>query len=243
MSQNVFLDTAYIDTESIISSDEIAKINRKYFGIDINGINDDINEINEINQINKTNQINKANSANNADSANNVSSTKQYLGWITNYFKKPAELKFATSSESPDPFGLLFTALICIFMYVYFANEFFCQIFGLYYPIYYLYVLLNLNQTPQQIFKIKCVIKYFVLYGHLELISSLLKIFGLYFYHLKILVIFTLLYAIRRNQSLLDHMYVKIISYDRVAINIILSLISKCKKEFNKYKSGNVTKI
>ena len=155
-----------------------------------------------------------------------------------------------------DPLIILFAIIFGIFCYVYFVNEFFCQIFGHFYPLYYIYVLLNdkkvkvgdgnerqlvnrrvgdgqrPNGRQASASKIKTVMKYFILYGHMEFVSAILKLIGLYFSHIKFLLIIALLYMVGYNEYLLDGFYNKIILYDTVIIKLFSVFVSNVKKEY-----------
>lgn len=125
-----------------------------------------------------------------------------------------------------DPLSISIIVLLAIFMYIYFANEFICQLFGLFYPIHNLYKLLHFK-VSNKLIKIKIIMSYFIIYGHLELFTSISKIFGLYFYHLKILIIIFLLYMINYRQEWLTYIYNKVIYYDKIISNIFFSNLNK----------------
>ncbi len=189
-SDNVYNDTNK-NIESLISNEEISKINKKYFGID-----DD----------KKTG----------------------FLYWF-NFFVKERKL---------DPLAVVLFLFSGIFIYIYFASEFFCQVLGLFYPIYYLYALLNMPQDIQTNIKIKLVMKYFVMYGHLEFISSMLKIIGLYLSHMKIIVIIFLLYLVGYNKSMLDYFYDKTLCYNKLTIKLFTNISGIVKNEYSKINNN-----
>jgi hypothetical protein len=143
------------------------------------------------------------------------------------------EIKKAVS----DPLSIIMIAFASIFSYIYFANEFMCQVLGLFYPIYYLYTLLH-KKSNNKSEKIKSVMKYFIIYGHLEFLSALLKIFGFYFYHLKILVIMCILYFVGYHQEWLALLYEKTIFYDKIASGLAQLGTNKVYTEYSNIKSN-----
>ncbi len=137
---------------------------------------------------------------------------------------------------SSDPLSIIIVVFISLFFYIYFANDFMCHLFGLFYPLYYLYTLMHYRNTNCSE-KIRSVVKYFIIYGHIEFLSSLLKIVGVNFYHLKILVIICALYMTGYRQEWLNTCYDNVIFYDRVFLGMISSTINKIYTEHVRVKT------
>ena len=79
--------------------------------------------------------------------------------------------------------------------------------------------------------------KYFIIYGHLEFLSALIRIFGFYFYHLKIIVIVCILYTAGYRQEWLANIYDQIIYYDKIILALIQSGANNLYIEYSKIKS------
>lgn len=140
---------------------------------------------------------------------------------------------------SSDPLRIIIVALISIFFYIYFANEFMCHILGLFYPLYYLYILMHYRNANCSE-KIRSMIKYFIIYGHIDFLSSLTKIVGVYLYHLKIFVILCVLYMTGYQREWLNVCYDSVIFYDRIFLNMILTFINKIYNEYIRLKTDIV---
>jgi hypothetical protein len=141
--------------------------------------------------------------------------------------------------NASDPLSIIIVLIFSIFFYIYFANEFVYQVLGLFYPTYYLYTLMHYRNTNYRE-KIRSIIKYFIIYGHIEFISSLLKLVGIYFYHLKILVIICALYITGYRQEWLNSFYDNMIFYDRVILDVILTTTNKFYEEYTRIKSDTI---
>ena len=132
-----------------------------------------------------------------------------------------------------DPVVILLASIFALFMYFYFANEIMCQILGLFYPCYCLYGLLHYNITDRAD-KIKSMMRYFIVYGHLEVLLTIGKIFSMYFYHLKIIILLGLLYMAHYRVKLFEKIYLRMIFYDKVLTALLTSLWSKIYAEIVK---------
>lgn len=153
---------------------------------------------------------------------------------ITNDISANAfSLLFGIKKSLADPLAILITTIIGLFIYIYFANEFMCQALGLFYPCYHTYALLHYN-IQDKADKIKSMMRYFIIYGHIELLMAIAKLFDMYFYHLKILVILILLYMTHYRFSILDYLYQKLIFYDKILVGLFGSAILKLHIESTK---------
>lgn len=222
---------------SIIHLNELDNINRKYFKID----NDK--------QTNKNKNFftnfygwfsnKKYISPNPISESKNIDLQDSNLNPNSN-IKIPilddTQLTNTTENHKLDPLGFFIAIVLGFFIYIYFAGEFFCQILGLFYPIYKLYFLVN-NQTLN-IFTINAIMNYFVIFGHIEVLSLVFKIFGLYFYHLKMLVICIMVYLKEYRQDWLGIIFFKIIFYDKIIYGLIKSGIKIITKEYNEIRTS-----
>lgn len=138
-----------------------------------------------------------------------------------------------------DPLGIFVMIILGFFIYIYFASDFFCQIIGLFYPIYKLYLLVD-NDILNAL-AIKSIMNYFVVFGHIEILSLAFKIFGLYFYHLKILIICFMLYLQEYRQDWLNGIFHKIIFYDKIICGLSKSGIKIISKEYNNIHTNVLT--
>lgn len=120
-----------------------------------------------------------------------------------------------------DPILMIFCILGCIITYVYFACEFICQILGLFIPLTWMFGILNMKTSKEKNIKIKSLMKYFIIYGHIEFLSLVVGIIGMYFYHLRILILVVMLYMSTYRDDWLGNVYGIIIFYDKVAIRMI----------------------
>ena len=137
-----------------------------------------------------------------------------------------------------DPLSVIIISLFSIFVYVYFANDLICQILGLCYPAYHMYTLLQ-SKNKDYLTIMKPIMKYFVIYTHIEVIAAIFKVFGLIFSHLKFSLIFLIIYMTEYRLDWLDNMCDKIIYYDK----IICSILKRIQLEFYKISSEINTEI
>jgi len=134
-----------------------------------------------------------------------------------------------------NPIGIFFLSLVGIFGYIYFASYALYQLISLFYPIYCMYTILHprsLNVEPPE--KTIHLMKYFIIYGHLEAITY---IFGLsILYHFKILIMGVLIYLMGYQPDWLNSLYQKIIFYDTIAWNLLNAMIQRIRDEAIKIK-------
>lgn len=185
---------------------------------------------------------------------NKMKSSQQKSGKDDLKFSFITELKKTIS----DPLGIIILLMVSIFTYIYFASELICQALGLFYPAYYMYTLIPCPRngrlesqqsrellhfkSPQKSIKIKSIMKYFIIYSHLELITSLTRIVGFYFTHLKILVIISILYMAGYRQDWLSDVYERILMYDKIIFNAGCSNLQKIHQEYTKMSTETTSK-
>lgn len=129
-----------------------------------------------------------------------------------------------------DPLAILGIGIGSLVMYIYFANDFMCKMVGFFYPCYLVQKLLYNKEENSD--KIKFFMKYFVVYGHTEFILSFPGWFGMQFYHLRIILLISLLYTLQYRPNTLEYIYQKTIFYDNVIVQMITKGISKIYREF-----------
>ena len=135
-----------------------------------------------------------------------------------------------------DPLSIIAIAISCIIIYIYFANELIYQLLGLFYPNYRIYCLLHgTNQDNDKVDRIISVMKYFVIYAHLEFVSICT---GLYFYHLKILVILFALYMLEYHHQWLSKVFATVIFYDKIVLGLLQSGLNKLYTEYIAIKNS-----
>lgn len=135
-----------------------------------------------------------------------------------------------------NPIGILFLSLVGIFGYIYFASYVLYQLISLLYPIYCMYTILHSgsNGEPLESGGTIHLMKYFIIYGHLETITY---IFGLsLLYHFKILIVCVLIYLMGYQPDWLNSLYQKIIFYDTVTWNLLNAIIQRIREEAVKIK-------
>ncbi|XWV25846.1 hypothetical protein QJ857_gp1236 [Tupanvirus soda lake] len=138
--------------------------------------------------------------------------------------------------SASDPLSIIIMVIITLFSYIYFAGELICQVLGLFYPTYYLYTLLH-KRSANKAEKVKSIMKYFIVHAHLEFLSTILGAIGFHFYHLKILVILAILYMAGYRQLWLAGLYDKLIFYDKIIFGLAQSAINKFYVEYMNIKS------
>jgi hypothetical protein len=140
---------------------------------------------------------------------------RNYLEWFS----------ISMYQESQNHVGFLCDPRILVILVVAFSLfvgysvcSFVSKSLGLFYPSYHVYHTITMN-NKESMDKLKIMIKYFVLYSHLELLETLFQIMGLQWCFLKMITIIVLLY-ITFNESLwINIIYEKIILYDRLLLN------------------------
>jgi hypothetical protein len=154
---------------------------------------------------------------------------KEQVPWI---IEKVLGLKKLIS----DPLWMVLMAVLGIIFFIYFANEFMCQLIGLYYPTYCMYTLLNYSVDDRDR-KIISIMKYFIVYNHLEVLTYLLKIiFFPFVYHLKFIAIIMLIYSNEYRGDWSHSIYQNAIFYDKVILQMINSIVEWIRDESTKVK-------
>lgn len=146
-------------------------------------------------------------------------------------------LLFEFKKSVTDPLGILVLAVISIITYIYFASDFLCQLIGLFYPSYYMYILLN-YRIAGKAEKIKSMMRYFIIYGHMEFVTWMFRLIGFpVFHHIKILLLLGSVYMAKYRPKWLALIYQKIIFYDQVGLGLCCSSFSKISSEYGKVSS------
>lgn len=128
-----------------------------------------------------------------------------------------------------DPLSIVMTSMFSVFVYVYFVNELFCQSIGLCYPTYHMYAIIE-TKNNNTMSTIKLMTKYFLIYSHIEITMTVLKIFGLEFLHAKFLLIVGLVYMTEYQLDWLDNLYNRLIYYDKLFVLIVKKIRAECQK-------------
>lgn len=131
-----------------------------------------------------------------------------------------------------DPLGFIIMLFSSVIMYIYFANDFFCKIVGLIYPAYYTNYLLHVK-TEDRVRKIKSIMKYYIIYSHLEIISYIVYFMPM-LYHLKIICLLLLIYTMEYRNDWLNNIYRQVIIYDQVMGNLFSAIVNRIQEESTK---------
>ena len=131
-----------------------------------------------------------------------------------------------------DPLSIIIAGLLSVFIYIYFANDLICQIFGLCYPAYHMYMLLS-TKNKDILKNMNPIIKYFLVYTHVEIFASVLKAFGMIFSHMKLSLIFLVIYMTEYRLDWLNTSYDKIIYYDRIIYSVVKKIKTECYRVSN----------
>lgn len=135
-----------------------------------------------------------------------------------------------------DPLSIFLAGLFGLFIYLYFATDILCCIIGLLYPAYRFYLLLHFR-TRNKIVYMKSMMRYFIVYSHIEFISYIVKIiFQSTFNHLKILLFVMLVYMSLYRIELLENLYNKILLYDEISLNIMYVCLDRFKQEYRIFR-------
>lgn len=204
-----------------ISTKQLDDMNRKYFDDKIDN-----------KTINITNKSNKPNNLPNNPKMQDSYYNRLFYTWIPeDPMIDDVSTIFYTKT---DPLSIFILSFASIFIYIYFVSELICQVIGLFYPVYYLYTLLNNDDTDHFVGKIQSVIKYFIIYAHLECMTMVTKLFGFYFFHLKILMIISVLYMTGYQEHWLQKIYDRIIFYDKILLGLFNTSVVKIQDEYSK---------
>jgi hypothetical protein len=137
-----------------------------------------------------------------------------------------------------DPFVVLFKVIVCLFVFIYFANELVTQLIGFFIPIYHSTELLTHSDTAAY----RSLIKYFYLYAHLEICSLVLNLIGIYAYHFKICIIFFLLYAMHYRTTWMNRIYMRVCSFDQTIVETCLVTTQRLREEYHRIYNDIRTK-
>ena len=229
------------DYSEIIGTNELDELNRKYFknelGSDFDFLNFNLGE-----------DFSKSETEKKSENVLENKIPKKYSdkSWYSffripflsndntvnhNNSRKTFNLIQTLKGYASDPLGIATMILSGILLFFYFAGELMFQAFGLFYPTYYLYTIMN-YKIQNKLEKLALLLKYFIIYAHLEFVSSIFKILGLYFSHLKIMVIVLIIYLLKYQPQLLGEIYDKILFYDKIIIRLVESGINSLWSEY-----------
>ncbi|BCS83419.1 hypothetical protein QLL95_gp0704 [Cotonvirus japonicus] len=123
-----------------------------------------------------------------------------------------------------DPIGFGAISIFGLFLYFCFANEFIYKIISLFIPSLCVYYTLKYPKD-NQIRDLKSIAMYFIIYGHVELFSSIFNIIGINIFHLKVLSIIYNIYNIHYKTSSITYLYDTVIYYDTMFVNSSLNIL------------------
>lgn len=161
-----------------------------------------------------------------------------------------------TDNLFKDPLHFLLIFFGGTIMYMFFANEIILYLVGLVYPAYSMFQIvsaLNNHRSKRKNTNDKSIalkgnyaeksislMKYLVIYSHVEIAGKFIGFSVLpVFYHLKMIWLILLIYLSEYKYEWLDQVYQKVIFYDKVAYNIIYSIIEWIKSEAKKVEKKN----
>jgi hypothetical protein len=104
----------------------------------------------------------------------------------------------------------IFTLCIIGLLYMYFANSFLSHIIGLLYPMYRIY------RNPDA--DMKSLIQYIFVYGHINLLLSIITIFS---NHFQIICVPLLIYITEYHVTVLENIYQQTRCYDKIGIVVL----------------------
>lgn len=108
--------------------------------------------------------------------------------------------------------------------YIYFANFIIYQIIGVFVPLYFGYQIISVKNNIKQL---RALIKYFIIYGHIEFLFIFLNL-----YHIRILMVTLLVTSFKYDIEIISEVYNKLISYDKRIISFLQIFINKISQEF-----------
>ena len=128
-----------------------------------------------------------------------------------------------------DP--LVYSALIIlsIISFVYISGPILCWSIGMFVPLFYAHKTLGSNDQT--------IVKYFIIYGHIEFILLLTTTVNIYFYHIQVILVTASCYCLLFRHRLIDRLFIVINYYDLVVFNTINNVINTLIKEYQKTKN------
>lgn len=163
--------------------------------------------------------------------------------YVQNIFRPKSgyEKNNLPGSSEMNPLRQLIITMLFILGYIYFANDFMCQLIGLYYPCYYLFIILHSNKITKKLSQFQLMGKYFILYGHVEFVSMILKFIGFpLFHHIKILVLAFFVYSFHYREWM-NPVYKRMVMYDKIFLRMCRSLLTRILEEYTRAKKENRT--
>ena len=112
----------------------------------------------------------------------------------------------SSPEETPkqDPVRVLITSMIYFLLFFYFASETMSQLLGFYYPIYWGSDLILEGADAA---KLRTLFQYFYIYGHMQMVTTLLGFTGVYAYHPRIALSAVLIYMLSHHPAWLEDIY------------------------------------
>ena len=146
-------------------------------------------------------------------------------------YSKEAENENITLVNRSIP-NTWFIIIGCIFLYISFASELLCKVFGLIYPAYIAYVILQQRaRNTDLIF----VAKYMIIYTEIETVTFLL--YFLYFpwlVHIKTIMFVGLSYCLHYRLAIINDIYNSVLLFNRTIYNLAYRYYERLKLDIKK---------
>jgi uncharacterized membrane protein YiaA len=139
-----------------------------------------------------------------------------------------------------DPVRFLITAMIYFFIFFYLASEQVAQFLGFYLPLYQFKSQLSDIATVDNRDDLRSLFRYYYVYAHIEIVSTVLNIVGIYAYHFKIALIITLLYMMSHRTLWLEGIYKHVCSYDEILVQLFIGLWNKIYAEYERIRKDTI---
>lgn len=123
-----------------------------------------------------------------------------------------------------------FIKLSMILFFILFANDLICGLIGLFFP-FYIHI-----STKNKIISTN-VLKYYIIYAHIDLLFNMLSIFGIYFYRIKLIIILISIYQLRYQateiNTPINNLSKKLVTIDLSIFYFIMTHIKKQMELFD----------
>lgn len=139
------------------------------------------------------------------------------------------------SEETPkqDPVRVLITSMVYFLLFFYFASETMSQLLGFYYPIYWGS---DLIAEGADVTKLRTLFQYFYIYGHLQLVTTLLGFAGVYAYHPRIALSAVLIYMLSHHPAWLEDIYRRVRAADILAFRYLDTIKIRILTEYQRIR-------
>ncbi len=131
-------------------------------------------------------------------------------------------------SKLKDSFVQL-VVILCVS--VVFGSNTTTELIGLVYPAYYMYHLME-SKMHLEANNIEPVMKFLILYTHIQMMSIMFSFVGIYYYTIKTMMVALLMYALLNYPHIVEKFYLSTIDCDR---SIIAFAMEKTKLVIGKY--------